>query len=272
MKPTSLRDFSGECKPSGTQLNYRHCPVCGSDAWKVYLNPDNGMWLCFAGGCGAKGQVEVGLDAQPKAAGQHILDELYKHHDHGLEWEEVELPPWHELTFPARNYLRRRGVDDDLAASLGLVEWEDKARILVPYWNERGDLIYWNSRRYSDQLGEGPKYLTAPGKHPLYTRQGHLGKQDVVVVEGVFDAFAVLRAGWDVVALGGKSLPSYLVKSLLTFTAGRGMIVGLDSDALDASIRIRNQLSDRADVRIVTPPPGRDPGDMDPGQIEEMLS
>lgn len=270
MRPTSLRDFTGPSKPSGTQINYRVCPVCGGDQWKTFVDPDTGRWICFRGSCGARGQVEVGLEAEPKAAGQYILDQLAARPQEYV-WEEVDLPPWHELSFPARKYLRRRGIDDDMASGLGLVEWEDKSRILIPYWNDRGDLIYWNSRRYSDQLGEGPKYKTAPGRHPLYTRRGSLGKREVVVVEGVFDAFAVLRAGWDVAALGGKSLPTYLVKSLLTFAAGCGMIVGLDSDALDASLRLRNQLSDRAAVRIVTPPLGMDPGDMAPGDIREML-
>lgn len=271
MKPTSLRDFSGECKPSGTQLNYRHCPVCGSDAWKVYLNPDNGMWICFAGGCGAKGQVEVGLDAQPKAAGQHILDELYKHHDHGLEWEEVELPPWHELTFAAKRYLKRRRIDEASIQALGLVEWEDKSRVLFPYFDRQGNLIYWNSRRYSDRLGEGPKYLTAPGKHPLYWLE-HERSDHLVVVEGVLDAISVWQAGFSAVALGGKSLPRYLVKSLLTGAAEYDMIdVMLDPDALDAALRLRSQVFDRADVRVV-PLKDMDPGDMDPGQIKEILS
>jgi hypothetical protein len=274
VKPTSLREFTGPSKPSGTQIQFKFCPVCGGDQWKTFVDPDTGKWICFRGSCGARGQVEIGLDAEPKAAGQDILDTLEQSfRKAGLvqEWEEIDLPPWHELTFPARKYLRKRGIDDDMADGLGLVEWEDKSRILIPFFDRAGSLIYWNSRRYSDQLGEGPKYLTAPGKHPLYTQRGSLGKDEVVVVEGVFDAFAVLRAGWDVVAMGGKSLPSYLVKDLLTFAAGRGMIIGLDSDALDASLRLRSQLSDRAEVRIVTPPHGLDPGDMIPGKIEEML-
>lgn len=270
-KPTSLRDFHGDCKPSGTQIAYKFCPVCGDDRYKTFVNPDNGKWICFSGACGARGVVDMGMAAEPRAAGQDILDAMRRDWPPAPELvEEIDLPPFHELTFAARKYLTRRGIDEESTRRLGLVEWEDKSRILIPFFSKEGALIYWTSRRYSDRLGQGPKYLTAPGKHPLFTREG--SSTILAIVEGVFDAIAVERAGYSAVALGGKSLPTYLVRNLLTL-AGRHdtIVVALDSDALDASLRIRAQLSDRMAVKIVTPPTGRDPGDMEPGEIQEML-
>ena len=272
MNPTSLREFTGPSKPSGEQICFRICPVCGSDKWKVYVNPDTGKWLCFAGSCGARGVVDMGMAEEPRAAGQDILDTLERSlRGAGLmEWPEIDLPPFHELTFPARRYLTRRGIDEERTRQLGLVEWADKSRILIPYFDRAGTLVYWNSRRYSERLGKGPKYLTAPGKHALFVREG--SSTILVIVEGVFDALACEDAGYSAVALGGKSLPSYLVRNLLTVAAGYGtIVVALDSDALDSALRIRAQLSDRMAVKIVTPPTGKDPGDMSPAEIQEML-
>ena len=269
MKVRSLSDFRGPFRPSGDQLNYQICPVCGTDKWKVYVDPETGKWICFAGGCGAKGQVDVGLESNGQAAGQQILDWLTAD-DPLPTWEEIELPPWHALTRAAKRYLKKRNVPAHVAQSLGIVEWEDKFRILFPYFDAEGNLIYWNSRRYSERLGDGPKYLTAPGKHPLYWLERRASRK-LVIVEGVMDAIMVRQAGFGAVALGGKSLPRYLELCLLTGASGYETIdVMLDPDALDAALRLRSKLSDRADIRVV-PLESTDPGDMSPEEIKEIL-
>lgn len=270
MRPKTLADFTGPLKPSGLHLNYQICPVCGSDGYKVFVNPDTGGWNCFAGKCGARGYVDVGLDSNPDVAGRHILDLLAPGEDLYPVFEEIEMPPWHELTGAALRYLKRRGVSLDYALHLGLREWEDKSRILFPYFDFEGNLIYWNSRRYSETLGDGPKYLTAPGKHPLYWLDAS-HREKLVIVEGVMDAIKVWQSGYGAVALGGKSLPSYLRNSLLTGARRYETIdVLLDPDALDAALRLRSTLSDKLDVRVV-PLTIADPGDMTPDEIKELL-
>ncbi len=270
MLPRSLEDFAGETRPSGDQLNYKNCPVCGSDGWNVYVNPDNGGWFCFAGGHNLGGFVEVSLGDNP---GAQLLQTLAGQAD-TVEWYEIELPPWHELSGGARRYLHSRGVMDATIRTLGLVEWEDKSRILFPYFVD-GALVYWNSRRYSDMMAEGPPYLALHGKHPLYTPSYKGDKLPTVLVEGVFDAIAVTQAGYRAVALGGKSLPRYLVDSLLTIAQKYGIInVFLDSDALARALRIRERLYINKGieaVRIRLCPAGSDPGDMTPDEIQEIL-
>lgn len=298
-RPTTLSGFGGECKPSGDHICYRSCPVCGDDRWKVYVNPDTGLWKCFTGMCGAAGKLDVGQAADAYTQGQELMD-LLDNWQEPVEWGEIDLPAWEPLTKMAKRYLRRRGIDEDLAARLGLVEMADlhgagKFRILIPFFDRAGNMIYWNSRRYSDDIGYGPKYLTSPGKHPLYEADfryrnfalsaNRTGKHEVarqefawslaqppVVVEGVFDAIAVARAGYQAIALGGKSLARYLKKDLLTMTHDCGIIVVmLDSDALGAALTIRDQLSDKRQVRIIPCPPGRDPGDMSPDEIRSLI-
>ena len=282
MIPCTLSDFPGECKPSGEQINYKHCPVCGSSAWKVFVDPAKGKWVCFGGrhpapphGGYPGGNLKI--EGHDDAPGKHILD-LLAPEDSVVEWGEMELPDFEPLSNIAKLYLKRRGIMPDISTALGLVEWVDKYRILIPYFDRTGQLIYYNSRRYSKNLGEGPKYLTALGKHPLYVLDGYMwsmGNETAVIVEGCFDAMKVALAGYDAIALGGKSLPHYLERLLLTSVRGYGIIdVLLDRDAAAQALRLRGLLSTKpgiGQVRVRFCPHNLDPGSMTPEEIREVL-
>lgn len=285
MIPKTLTDFHGDCKPSGEQINYKNCPVCGSTAWKVFVDPIKGKWVCFGGRHPAppKGGYPGGnlkIEGSDDAPGKHILD-LLTPEDSAVEWSEVELPAFEPLSNAAKLYLKRRGISKEMYTALGLVEWEDKHRILLPYFDETGQLVYYNSRRYSKNLGEGPKYLTAPGKHPLYVLGGlswggpDTNPTSAVIVEGCFDAMKVSLAGYDAIALGGKSLPKYLERLLLTTVRGYDIIyVLLDRDAMPQALRLRGLLSSKAgvgQVQVRLCPNNQDPGDMSPENIRSIL-
>lgn len=282
MIPRTLSDFPGECKPSGEQINYKHCPICGSTAWKVFVDPAKGKWVCFGGrhpapphGGYPGGNLKI--EGHDDAPGKHILD-LLAPEDSVVEWGEVELPDFEPLSNMAISYLEWRGISVEVATTLGLVEWTDKHRILIPYFDDTGQLVFYTSRRYSKNLGEGPKYLTAPGKHPLYELTGtSLGAVcgTTVIVEGCFDAMKVALAGYDAIALGGKSLPRYLERLLLTSVRGYDIIsILLDRDAAAQALRLRGLLSSKpgiGQVRVRFCPHNLDPGSMTPEQIREVL-
>ena len=269
MRPKTLADFDSDVRPSGDHLRYQVCPVCGHDDWKVYVNPVTGGWFCFAGRHNGGGQIEIG--AQSDRLTHTMLELLHAQSESpALEWDEIDLPPWVPLSKSALRYLKRRGISAEFAHTNGITEWADKFRLVIPYFYQ-GDLVYWNSRRYSKVNGAGPPYLTAPGRKPLYVR--HVaGAERIVLVEGIFDAWAIERAGFSAIALGGKSLPAYLEKMCLTATSGYGIIdVLLDADALGNAFKIRNQLLSKRSVQIGTYLPGQDPADMSPDYLQELL-
>jgi len=278
MKPKTLEDFGGDFRPSGEQLNYRHCPVCGSDSWKLYVNPSTGAWFCHAGEHGAGGKVEVGADLHASRESAILLNMLDG--PRRTEVVEVDMPPFGALSRSARRYLHRRGLDDEEIARLGIVEWEDEYRVLIPYFDGQGQLIYWNSRRYSDNLGDGPKYKAAPGKHPLYLPERR--HTDVVVlVEGVFDALAVNRhTPHQAIALGGKFLPQYLRKPLrdeissAILSLEGVVVVALDGDATGDSLSLVNKMPavPRTSVRLVQFDQGEDPASVSPARLQEVLN
>jgi len=267
--PKSVDDFTGPSRTSGSQVNYQHCPVCGSSKWKVYLDPVSGRWYCFAGGHSGGGCVEVGIPFT--GAGRQILDMLTPTPVAQPEWPEVELPPFTDLSPRARRYLNKRGLDDGTLAKFQVVEWDhpDKFRVVFPFFGPQGRIVYWTSRAYNS-LDSGPKYIAAPGKHPLYVlpEWGHVEKR--VVVEGVLDALVVYQqTGLPALALCGKSLPRYLERDL-SHLCGRSMLLLLDGDALSDALKIRARFSDRCKVGIVPLPLNQDPASMGP-QLREIL-
>lgn len=268
MLPKTFEDFPGNSKESGTQINFQTCPVCGDQRFKVYVDPDNGKWFCFAhdsGGC-----VEVGMKREGWAA--RLMDQVTRRHgvDKAIDWPEISMPVWEPLSTKAERYLARRGIDIATARQLGIVEMEDSLRVILPYFGPTGQIIYWSARAYSE-FEDGPKYMGASGRHPLYVLPGWNQTDELVVVEGAFDAIAVhQRTGLHVAALGGKTLPKYLRPELLGLVK-RKITMLLDSDALASALKIRTWLPRRLEVSIVPLPDGEDPASLGPA-IEGYLT
>lgn len=260
----TLADFGGPTRESGGQIVYQHCPVCGCSRWKTYVNTDTGFWYCHAPEHSGGGKIDVGLSLTNR--GRMLLEGGA---NLAVHWSAVALPTWEPLSGRALRYLARRGIDAARAARLGIVEMEDRMRVIVPYCGPDGEIIYWSARSYS-ALEDGPKYLAASGRHPLYVRPGWRPVGKLVVVEGVFDAIAVEQyTGHPCVALGGKALPRYLVSDLL-WLGTDSLVLLLDADALGDAIKLRQRLQAQRKVRIVPLPLGKDPADLR-GELKELL-
>jgi hypothetical protein len=269
MLPTSLSEFGGPSRESGDNIVFQICPVCGSNRWKTYVNPQTGGWYCHAPEHSGGGVVDVGIPTHERGAA--ILDQLCRANPAEKHaWVEVGLPAWEPLSAGAVRYLARRGITPEHATRLGLVEMEDRMRVVVPYFGPSGEIIYWNARSYSN-MEEGPKYLAASGKHPLYIRPSWRPSDTVVLVEGVFDAINVEKhTGLAVAAIGGKALPSYLYPDLLDMASDR-IVVLLDSDAFADALKLRQKLVTKRHVEAVWLPVGLDPADLTGDELRELL-
>ena len=256
--PRTLSEFSGPHRESGSNIVFMCCPVCGSTKWKTYVNPQTGGWYCHAPEHSGGGMLEVGLSLQGR--GQENLRKLG-----GVTaeytWPEISLPAWEPLSRSAIRYLARRGIMPEQSTRLGIVEMQDRMRVIVPYYDQQGQIIYWTARAYS-KLEDGPKYLAASGRHPLYVRPRWREHGTLVLVEGVFDAIAVEQnTGLAVAAMGGKALPRYLGSSLDQLVSDHIVLV-LDSDALGDAMKIKRRLTPKYQVTVIPLPAGEDPASM----------
>ncbi|CCG43317.1 hypothetical protein [Magnetospirillum molischianum] len=214
---------------SGPQLNLRTCPVCGGDAWKVYIGAETGLGNCFHGSCGATFNkysfIKAHLGNPPAAVVRaHIIDVARE-----MGWRPArkvaravemdagwELP--HSIPLPTEDgqnlqYLEDRGVTTELAAYFHLRYCHDAwfnytdsegkrkgqhfgGRVIVPVFNMAGNLVTFQGRDITgaaDLRYLFPKQLPATGRY-LYNAHNAVGAKAVCAGEGAFDTIAIKKA------------------------------------------------------------------------------
>jgi DNA primase len=178
--------------------------------------------------------------------------------------QEIELPEYSFLIdrmmpsnfwrLRAKNYLNNRKIP-----SMGLyvcTDGEHKNRIIVPYYDREGSLIFWNGRTMSDNK----KVLRyAKPKHGdqanvLYMTEWPKPGEKVYLMEGEFDAITLGMADLAGCACGGK----YLSANQIEMLRGYEIVLAFDADdpGLEALINIGNSLLESGFSRVsyVRPP------------------
>ena len=148
------------------------------------------------------------------------------------------------------DHLHRKGFRAELVAAAGLSKPSDRPggspydtfrdRLIVPIRDERGRVIAFGGRLLA---GDGPKYLNSP-ETELYdkgrvlygldvARRAIVQTDRVIVVEGYFDALAMLQAGFgEVVATCGTALTAEHVDRIRRLASR--VVVLLDADEAGA--------------------------------------
>lgn len=212
---------------SGTQINVKECPVCGSNSWKVYLNSDTGAGNCFAGDhppgenfgkwsfikswIGFEKNIDVVKHIKTVAREMGWRSRKVTSAETSYETTELKLPESIALPFNGRNlkYLSDRNIDIDTVKFFqlryskdgvfwyknydGEVRYQDyKKRIIVPIFDMSGELVSFQGRDVSGTSEK--KYLFPPGFSStgkyLYNGHNAMRAEHVVVCEGVFDVMA----------------------------------------------------------------------------------
>ena len=159
----------------------------------------------------------------------------------------------------AVEYLLERGWSVEDARACGLGYDVQRKRLIIPW---RGTDWYHVDRDVSGCAQH--KYLKpkaeAMGEQPLYNadalRPGAERKGNAVfVVEGVMDALALERAGYEAIALGGTSDSHGNLRAALTGLADTErpvVFIGLDNDKAghDGAVRLMEQLRDAGVERV----------------------
>ena len=206
---------------SGVQINFKECPKCGHDKWKVYANAETGLGKCFV--------CEQGLNKwsiirgyMPRLNNRDLVSHI-KDFAKTQGWRpkkvtsvavnietELKIPKSHALPVNGRNlkYLDNRGITADYAKYFELRistdgkffyqddgKWRAQSyenRIIIPVFDLDGELVSFQGRDVtgaSDRKYLFPPGFVATGVH-LYNGQNAVGARRIAIGEGVFDVMA----------------------------------------------------------------------------------
>lgn len=148
-----------------------------------------------------------------------------------------------------------------------------RKRIIIPIYNEKGNLVGFGSRSLDNQL---PKYLNSPesklfNKSKTLFALNHADKairaaDEVIIVEGYFDAIALHQSGiLNTVACLGTAITQAHVKMLSKYTEEKKITLNLDGDkagvkAVERTIDLINPLimAGQVQLKVLNLPSGKD--------------
>lgn len=163
----------------------------------------------------------------------------------------------------AYNYLKRRGVTDDIIEKYDIgfaTEGEYAGRIIVPSYDMDGVLNYFVARSWAQYSKLKYKNPEAPKELLIFNESRINWNEDIWLVEGVFDSFFVPNS----IPLLGKFVSDMLWEVLYDRAKGRIKIC-LDDDAWEDAKKIYYKLSGGklyGRIDIIKLPEGKDLGDL----------
>ena len=292
-----LSSFLGEPKSRGLDSQVQFCcPCCaehkGIDSdgkFNLECNIEKGIYHCWV--CGDTDNMSGRISGLIKKYGnKEVLNEYYNiikgiresslyslyggesFNDEFIDdIREVSLPRhFRRITTEepkgkeAYDYLINRGLNDFFIKTfnIGYVGWTDEFmmqnRIVVPSYNEYGEVNYWVGRDYSGKCKMKYKNPKIEKKDFIFNEQLVNWYDNITLVEGVFDHMVVPNS----IPLLGKSINrDYAVYRALVERSRANINVFLDDDAYDNALRIYKLLDSgklKGRIRMIKCPQGYD--------------
>lgn len=176
---------------------------------------------------------------------------------------------------PSHPYLAGRSITKETAETFGVGFFSGRGsmagRVAIPIRNKDGELVAYAGRSIDSTE---PRYKLPMGFHKsveLYNLNRVEG-DEVIVVEGFFDAMQVHQAGFaGVVALMGSSLSNRQEKLLIERFRRVTLLLDGDEAGRKAAEEIAARLVRRLYVRIVELPDGKQPDGMSREELQALL-
>ncbi len=296
---------------SGSELHGR-CPIHkGANEESFRVSVKKNCFQCFAGKCGAKGNVldfvaamekssirdaalklqewfsvpPTASAVQPKAAPaeSELAREKRVGQKASTDSVDEEISGANKpLSFTLRGidhghgYLTGRGISRETAESFGVGFFAGKGsmsgRCVIPIRSEAGELVAYAGRSIDDSE---PRYKLPAGfhkSHEVYNLHRVKGRSVVVLVEGFFDCMRVSQAGYPAVALMGCSM-SERQEELLAAAGFAHVVVMLDGDEAGrkATEEITWRLGRNMWVRVACVLDGKQPDQLDGEELAGLL-
>lgn len=271
-----------------------NCPSCAANdgvesdgKYNLCINYENGVYHCWK--CQERGKLSklirtYGSEELLRKYYDEVRNlrsmKLYKFNSFGnivnddeyLKYENcVEIPKFYKkinkndkYAKSAIEYLTKRGITDDIIQryNIGYVGWSDdfknRNRIIIPSYDEFGDLNYWVGRDYSGK--SKLKYCNPKVEKTQFVfNEKYINWYDnITLVEGVFDHIVVPNS----IPLLGKSIDyNHAIFKAITERSMANVNILLDDDAISDAKRmykLLNSTSLHNRVRLIECPQGYD--------------
>jgi DNA primase len=178
----------------------------------------------------------------------------------------IDLPPSchlidrldasHFMKVKAQQYLEKRKISTN--GMYVCIAGDYKNRIVIPYYNAEGSLIYYNARLIGDKEN-AIRYMKCPTtvvdqKEILYMTEWPKRRTKIYIMEGEFDAITMKLCGLVGCACGGKFLSDSQIEMIRYYEP----VLAFDADeaGLTSLINIGDTLLERGFPRVsyVRPP------------------
>lgn len=174
-----------------------------------------------------------------------------------------DMPHYHSMKYRAEKYLAQRKIP---TKGLYVCTNDDyKDRIIIPYYNADGKMVWYNGRLMYDKEGV-IKYMKCKSEDGLtqddvlYMTSWPEPGAKLYIMEGEFDAMSVAQAGLVACAIGGKFMSDTQIEMIRQYRP----VLAFDADdgnfkrdsGLQALINVGGQLLERgfSNIGFVRPP------------------
>ncbi len=205
-KLSIITNFLGKSYKSNHEHLFQ-CPFCKHHKRKFSVNIQRGVYKCWV--CDAKGRNLYRLvrkfgsqkdrEAWKAFSGEKTnlseFESLFEEIEEEKIEQIIEMPPnFHTLTGNCKfrvplGYLEKRGITkkDILKWKIGFCsDGPFKERVIVPSFNENGDLNYFIARTFTENYR---RYLNPPVSRDIIFNELYIDfDKEITIVEGVFDA------------------------------------------------------------------------------------
>ena len=284
-KLSIITGFLGKSYKSNNEHLFQ-CPFCKHHKRKFSVNIQRGVYKCWI--CDQKGRNLYRLvrkfgsqkdrEAWKAFSGEktdlNAFGNLFEEEEEDNFEQIIEMPPnFHTLTgncnfkVPLR-YLERRGITkrDILKWKIGFCsEGPFKGRIIIPSFNENGDLNYFIARTFTDDYR---RYKNPPVSRDIVFNELYVDfDKEVMIVEGAFDAVKADNA----VPILGSTIreTSRLFKKIVRNNTP--VLLALDPDVKYKAENIKKLFFKYGiEVRELQYCDERDVGDMSKEEVEKL--
>lgn len=261
---TIIESILGSYKQTGEDNYAFFCPHCKHYKRKLEINLETFNYHCWTcqpklGGKNfyylfkdLRNVAQIQLDKIKEYTNTHVYTKSFNKTKTILRLPKEFLPL--DRNYPSIEYkhailyLRNRKitVDDIKKYNIGYCEDGEYAnRIIIPSYDEFGELNYFVSRTYFDSK---QKYKNPKVSRDIVAFENLISwNNPIILCEGVFDAIAIKR---NAIPLLGKNLQPNL-KNKLELNKVKDIYICLDKDARNDAIKIAQELLNQGQDRTV---------------------